>query len=50
MFRFVNQIFSSAMMVFGCNVSNVNPLKSVSIPEIVNVNSDEPTFYMILIK
>ena len=53
MFRFVKQIFFSAMMFFGCNVSNVNPLKCVSInnqeckirPEIVNVNSDEPSLY-----
>ena len=53
MFRFVKQIFFSAMMFFGCNVSNVNLLKCVSInnqeckirPEIVNVNSDEPSLY-----
>ena len=50
MFRFGKQIFSSVMMFFGCNVSNVNPLKCVSGPEIVNVNSDEPTFCIILIK
>ena len=41
------------MMFFGCNVSNVNSLKYVSMnkqeckvrPEIVNVNSDKHTFY-----
>ena len=39
--------------VFGCNLSNVNPLKCLSInnqecnvsPEIVNVNSYEPLFF-----
>ena len=38
---------------FGSNLSNVNPLKCISMsiqeckirPEIVNVNTDEPTFY-----
>ena len=53
MFRFVKQIFISAMMFFGCNISSVNPLECVSInnqeckvrPEIVNFNSNEPTFY-----
>ena len=45
-------------MFFDCNVSNVNPLKCVSMnnqeckirPEIVNVNSDEPTFYPYSVK
>ena len=40
-------------MFFGCNVLNVNPLKCVSInnqeckvrPQIINVNSNEPSFY-----
>ena len=53
MFRFVKQIFVSAMMFFGCNLSSVNPLECVSInnqeckvrPEIVNVNSNKPIFY-----
>ena len=53
MWRFVKQIFVSAMMSFSCNLSNVSPLKCVSMknqeykmrPGIVNVNSDEPTFY-----
>ena len=31
MFRFVKQIFVSAMMYFSCNLSNVNPLKCVSM-------------------
>ena len=46
MFGFVKQIFISAMMFFGCNLSSVNPLKCISMnnqeckvrPQIVNVN------------
>ena len=53
MFRFVKQIFVSAMMFFSCNLSSVNPLEYVSMnnqeckvrPEIVNVNSKEPVFF-----
>ena len=53
MLRFLNEIFVSAMMFFGCNVSNINPLKCVSMsnreckirPEIININSNKPSFY-----
>ena len=53
MFKFVKRIFISAMMFFGCNLPSVNSLECVSIsnqeckirPEIVNVNSSEPTLY-----
>ena len=53
MFRFVKQVFVSAMMSFGYNLWNVNSLQCVSIsnqeckvkPEIVNVNSTEAIFY-----
>ena len=46
------------MMFFDCNVSNVNSLKCISMnnqerkirPEIINVNSDEPKFYLYSIK
>ena len=46
------------MMLFGCNLSSVNPLECVSMnnqeckirPEIVNVNSNEPVFYPFSIK
>ena len=46
MLKFVKQIFISAMMFFGCNSSNVNSFKCVSMnneeckvrPEIVDVN------------
>ena len=31
MFGFVKQIFISAMMLFGCNLSNVNSLNCVSM-------------------
>ena len=58
MFEFAKQIFISPMMFFGCNLSSVNPLKCVLMsnleckirPEIVNVNSDEPTFYLDSVK
>ena len=58
MFRFVKQIFVSAMMVFGCNLSSMNLLECVSKnhqeckvwPKIVNVNSDEPVFFPVSIK
>ena len=40
MFRFVKQIFVSAMMFFGCSLSSVNPLECVSIN-----NNNEPIFY-----
>ena len=57
MFRFVKQIFVSTIMFLG-NLSNVNPLERVSMnnqeckvrPEIVNVNSNEPSFYPFSIK
>ena len=46
------------MMLFGCNLSNVNSLECVSMnnqeftvrPEIVNVNSNNPIFYPFSIK
>ena len=58
MFGFVKQIFVSAMVFFGCNISSVNSLKCVSInnqeckvrPEIININSNEPLFYPYSIK
>ena len=47
-----------AMMFFGCNLSNVNSLKCISMnnheckvrPKIANVNSDEPAFSPFSIK
>ena len=53
MFRFLKQIFVSAVLLFGFNLSSVNPLDCVSMnnqeckvkPEIANVNSDEPVFF-----
>ena len=53
MFSFVKQIFVSAMF-FGYNLLSVNLLKCVLInnqeckvrPEIVNINSNEPIFYL----
>ena len=57
MFRFIKQIFISALMHFG-NLSSVNPLKCVSMknqeckvrPEIVSVNSNNPIFNTFSIK
>ena len=58
MFEFVKQIFVSAMMFFGCNISSVNSLKCVSInnqeseirSEMINIISNEPSFYPYSIK
>ena len=58
MLGFVKQIFISAMMFFGCNLSSVNPLKCISMnnqeckvrPQIVNVNGDDPVFFPFSIK
>ena len=58
MFRFVKQIFVSAMTFFGCNLSSMNLLECISMnnqeckvrPEIVNVNSKEPVFFPFSIK
>ena len=57
MFRFIKQIFISALIYFG-NLSSVNLLECVSMknqecrvrPEIANVNSNNPTFYPFSIK
>ena len=46
------------MMVFGCNLSSVNTLECVSMnneeynvrPEIVNVNSKELFFFLLVLK
>ena len=53
MFRFLKQIFVSAMKFFGCNLVSLNTLECVSINnqeckvrrEIVNVNSNEPVLF-----
>ena len=57
MFRFMNRIFISAMIFFGCNLSSVKSLKCISFsnrecnvrPEIVNVNSKESVFFFLLV-
>ena len=46
-------MFFTARLFFSCNVLNVNSLKCVSMnneecrasPEIININSNEPSFY-----
>ena len=53
MFRFIKKVFVVAMTFFGRNVLTVNILKCVSMnnqeckirPQIININSDEPSFY-----
>ena len=58
MFGFIKKYLFLGMMFFGCNLSSVNPLKSISMnnqewkvrPEIVNVNSDESVFFPFSIK
>ena len=57
MFGFIKQIFISAMMLF-ISLPNVNSLKCVSLknekckvrPVIVDINSNNPTFYPFSIK
>ena len=57
MFRFLKQIFISAMMLFS-SPPNLNSLKCVSLknlkykvrPEIVDINSNNPIFYPFSIK
>ena len=51
-------MFVSVMMFFVCNLSSVNPLKLVSMsnqeckvrPEIVNINSHKPEFFILVLK
>ena len=58
MFGFVKQIFVSAIMFFGFNLSNLNPLKCVLMnnkecktrPVIIDINSNEPTYHLYSIK
>ena len=60
MFGLLKQIFVSAMIFFGFNLSNVNLWKCVSMsnqeckvrPKIININSNEPSFspYSVKIK
>ena len=57
MFRFIKQIFISALKYFG-NLSSVNPLECISMknqeckatPEIVDINSNNPIFHPFSIK
>ena len=62
MFRFLKQVFVSAMILIDCNVSGINSLnafpKCISMnnqerkkrPEILNINSTEALFYLYSIK
>ena len=54
MFRFIKKVFVVAMTFFNFNLSNSNSLECVSINnqdckirlEIINVNTNEPMFYL----
>ena len=58
MFGIIKKCFFTTMMFFGCIVLSVNPLKCFSMnnqecrirPEIININSDEPSFYPYRVK
>ena len=57
MFKFMKQVFVSTLMFFG-SLSSVNSLECVSMKnqeckvrlEIVNVNSNEPLFSLLILK
>ena len=58
MFRFIKKCFFTGMDFFSCNVLNVNTLECVSVNNqeckirsgIININSNEPSFYPYSIK
>ena len=53
MFRFTKKMFVTIISLFNCNALNATPVKCILInnqecrirPEILNINSNEPTFY-----
>ena len=57
MFKFIKQIFISTMVFFN-SILNVNPLECISLKnqeckvrrEIINISSNDPTFYPFSIK
>ena len=57
MFEFIQQTFISSLMFFS-SLSSVNPLECISMknqeckvrPGIVNINSNDPIFYLFSIK
>ena len=56
MLKFIKEIFVSTIILFG-SLSSVNPLKCVSMnnqkckvrPEIVNANSKEPVYFLLVL-
>ena len=58
MFRFIKNVFFTAMTFFNFSPSNVNSLECVSMnnqecktrPKIININNNEPVFYLLSIK
>ena len=57
-YRFIRKCFFTAMTFFSYNVLNVNSLECVSMnnqeckirPEIINTNTNELLFYLIVLK
>ena len=57
-FGFIKKCFFTAVTFFNFDLSNVNPLECVSMnnqeckmrPEIININTNEPVFYLYSIK
>ena len=55
-YRFIRKCFFTAMTFFSYNVLNVNSLEYVSMnnqeckirPEIFNINTNEPLFYLVI--
>ena len=53
MFGFIKKHFFTAMLFFGCNALkcvSMNNQESKIRPEIIDINSNEPTFYSYSIK
>ena len=58
MFGFIEKCFFTAMTYFSCIVLNVNSLECVSMNnqdckirlEIINLNTNEPLFYLTVLK
>ena len=53
MFRFIKKLFVVAMSFFSCNALKCVPLNNQEYkgrPEIININSNEPSFYPYSVK
>ena len=58
MYGFIKKVFFTAMTCFSFNVLSVNSLECISMknqecnvrPEIINVNTNNPVFYLLVLK